>query len=127
MIRLLVKVVPLIVLIYAFREGTASATELLSSLTSFVGRGLAHVEVGQIARALESDYASTGRFPRDFGAFIEESLSKPGTDARLDRWGMPYELRIQGHHYEVVSSGPDRTPFTADDVIVSGEGSHSLR
>ncbi len=122
MMRLVVKVLPILFLLYAFRSGTASALSLYDDVRDWVRSGLTRVDLHRVASALESEYASSGRFPEDFGEFIDETLKKPGGDSRLDAWDTPLMLRTQGPHYEVVSAGPDRTHMTPDDLVVEGRG-----
>jgi hypothetical protein len=119
-IRLLVKALPILLLLYAFRSGTASALSLYDDVRDWVRSSFQRVDLHRLASALESEYAQGGRFPSDFGAFIEESMHKTGGDARLDEWGTPLMLRTQGPHYEIVSAGPDRTHMTLDDLVVEG-------
>lgn len=126
-LRLLFKLAPLLVLLYAFRSGTASAVALVADMKNWIGAGLAHLEMSRIGSALESEYGFSGRFPGDFPAFLRETLERPGSDPALDRWGTPLELLVEGGHYEIVSWGPDATLGTADDIVVSGDAAHLVR
>lgn len=54
-----------------------------------------------------------GLLPRDTPAV------SPATGELLDRWGTPYLFHaISRHALEIRSVGPDRTPYTADDVVL---------
>ncbi len=124
--RLVFKVLPILFLLYAFRSGTASALSLYDDVRDWVRSSLTRVDLHRVASALESEYASSGRFPADFGEFIDETMKKVGDDARLDSWGTPLMLRTQGPHYELVSAGPDRTHMTPDDIVVEGRGERAM-
>ena len=73
-------------------------------------------EVNSISRVLERAQSEGAPLPkpRDFQRFLAE---REGPDAALDPWGQPFMLRRQRRSFLVASSGPDRKPNTADDIL----------
>jgi hypothetical protein len=77
------------------------------------------MEMGEIAAALDAEYASTAQYPEPdaFRDFVRHWVRpRVPRDPYYDRWSQPLRFRVEGSHYEILSCGPDRTCETADDV-----------
>lgn len=73
--------------------------------------------VDEIARALDSVRAAGGEIPdaASLPAFLVAYFAKEG--AGLDPWGTPFFFSRDTWTIRVASAGPDRKPFTGDDVL----------
>ena len=73
--------------------------------------------VDEIARALDAVRASGGELPdtRALPSFLAGYFAKE--DAGLDPWSTPFFLSRDTWTLRVASAGPDREPFTEDDVL----------
>ena len=75
--------------------------------------------VDEIARALDSVRAAGGEIPEAavLPAFLTAHFAREG--AGLDPWETPFFLSRDTWTVRVASAGPDRKPFTGDDVLSS--------
>lgn len=75
--------------------------------------------IGAIDQAVQIYKMKTGRFPKSLedltvGINDEEPLLKAG--ALNDAWAMPFEYKLDGKKYTIISAGADGTTGTADDI-----------
>lgn len=75
--------------------------------------------IGQINSAIQVYKMNTGRLPKSLddltvGINDEEPMLKAG--ALNDAWGMPFEYKVDGRKYSIISAGPDGTLGTEDDL-----------
>ncbi len=94
--------------------------EMLSEVQS----SLVLFEMNGIARALYVDATTDADLPdrRDLADYLRrnQTVRLPvARDPGLDPWGSPYEIYRGENWFDLVSAGPDRTPGTDDDLIVS--------
>jgi hypothetical protein len=76
---------------------------------------LTRSRVAEIARAIDAQRSEEGTpTTGTLGVFLAEHYGR--RDAALDSWGTPYFYARDMWTVRVASAGPDRTPYTADDI-----------
>ena len=88
-----------------------------------VGIARTRLEMGEMAAALDAEYASTNRYPdaEAFRDFVRHWVRPKGPkDPYYDRWHQPYRYRVDGARYELLSCGPDGACGTPDDIRRQG-------
>ena len=125
MIRAIVKLLPIALLVYSFRSGTASAQDAVDRVKNWAAAAMATIDLNGIGSALEAEYALSGRYPASLEPFIRQTLKSATSDLTRDRWGRPYRFHVEGTRFEIVSAGPDGEFGTADDLVERGVGHYS--
>ncbi len=118
--RLLVRCALVLFVLVLVRSGPWGIVDLYEEAQRWTLGASARLDLRRVGAALEAVYAQTGRFPDDFGGFLERRQIGGG---RRDAWGTDLVLRTQGPHYEIVSAGPDGTHMTPDDIVIDGRAS----
>jgi general secretion pathway protein G len=89
------------------------------------GRGQAETQMHNFQQAIEMYYMEHRKYPTSLEALTEES-PKSGDkwmdSIPKDPWGQPYDYRLSGKKYKIVSYGEDQQEGTADDVVWPKEG-----
>lgn len=78
---------------------------------------LVRARVEEIARAID-EASSAGRpvpTTRELPAFLQQRYG--GDGASVDPWGEPFFFQRDMWTIRVASAGPDRQPFTGDDIF----------
>jgi hypothetical protein len=118
--RFLKKLIPVLLLIYLIDVNARHFHEIVGQLNAWWGTAQTRMEMGAIAAALDAEFASTERYPepKDFKDFVRHWVRPHGRDRDPyhDRWGQPFQLRVEHTYYEILSCGPDRLCGTADDI-----------
>ncbi len=79
-------------------------------------------QVGVFATAVDSyKHDHKNRLPKSLSdLLVEEDGKTPyiqgGEGALEDPWGNPYELKVKGKNFYILSYGPDGLPDTEDDI-----------
>jgi hypothetical protein len=70
-------------------------------------------------------YAENRKLPQSLEALTEEdpkSGEKWLDSIPKDPWGTPYEYRVSGKKFKIISYGEDQQEGTADDIVWPKEG-----
>lgn len=112
-------------LVYLFKNSTDKGQKAFDRVVNW-GRGvMTGANLGTMGKELNREYAFSGNLPRDFPAWIRETVKhNDGTDPALDQWGQVLVMTIPPGAppgaYELRSCGPDRTCRTPDDIVHAG-------
>jgi hypothetical protein len=121
--RFLKKLIPLALLIVLIDANARHFRDVVGRLDAWWRSAQTRMQMGEIAAALDAEYASTGHFPEPgrFREFVRRWVRpRDPRDAYYDRWGQPFRFRLEGSVYEIRSCGPDRSCGTPDDVRRQG-------
>jgi general secretion pathway protein G len=94
----------------------------------------AHTQISTFNTALNAFEVDTGSYPRGTDGLQQLIVAPPDitgwrgpylvSDIPLDPWGQPYTYEYPGRlnpsGYDIVSTGPDKQPGTADDITNAG-------
>lgn len=82
-------------------------------------QAITHLEVHNISEQVRLHHLAEGRYPVDFKSFMG-TIRRPRSDRRpwQDAWGGEFLLDAGSGTFEVRSPGPDRRPYTRDDLVV---------
>ena len=82
---------------------------------------VAGVELHNLRKVVVMEKTATGRYPdrAEFARLIQRRFRSRLKDPRLDSWGRPYQYRRLARGFELRSAGPDRTPGSADDIVMT--------
>jgi hypothetical protein len=121
--RFLKKLIPLLLLVVLIDMNARHFSEIVGRLNAWWSAAQTRMQMGEIAAALDAEYASTGHFPEPeaFRDFVRRWVRpKQPRDPYYDRWGQPFRFRVEGGFYEILSCGADRACETADDLRRQG-------
>jgi hypothetical protein len=118
------KLIPTVILIYLIDLNARHFRDIVGQLNTWWGTARTRMEMGEIAAALDAEYASTGKYPEPegFAEFVRHWVKPKSSlqDPCYDRWRQAFRFDVHGSHYEILSCGPDRTCGTADDIRRQG-------
>jgi hypothetical protein len=121
--RFLKKLIPVLLLIYLIDVNARHFRDMVSALNAWWGIARTRMEMGEIAAALDAEFASTDRYPdaEAFRDFVRKWVHpKSPHDPYYDRWHQPYRYRVDGARYELLSCGPNALCGDSDDVRRQG-------
>jgi len=120
--RFLKKLIPLALLIFLIDLNARHFRDMVARLNAWWGTARTRMEMGEIAAAVDAEYASTGSYPEPqaFRAFVRQWIRPKGRNPAYDRWGQPFQYRAEGPLYEILSCGPDAVCGTPDDIRRQG-------
>jgi hypothetical protein len=121
--RFLKKLIPTLLLVYLIDVNARHFRDMVGALNAWWGTARTRMEMGEMAAALDAEYASTDRYPdpEAFRDFVRRWVRpKSPRDPYYDRWHQPYRYHVQGAHYEILSCGPDGVCGNDDDVRRQG-------
>ena len=114
---LLYRLLPLAALAYFWSHAPTRVKTLASALVNGPKVMMTSVDMDTARNAIALEYTSTERFPSDVGSFLQSNIN--GLEhPELDRWGSPYRLENVPEDPVLISSGPDTSFSTADDLNV---------
>lgn len=116
LIRLLWRLLPVLVLIYAFRDGAESSRRLFKTLREVTHIASVYVELYGVGQVLYLDAVNGEPLPDDFQAYMRKHLESPTKETGLDPWGQPYQVVERDNALVLFSCGPDQACDTEDDV-----------
>ena len=121
--RFLKKLIPMLLLIYLIDVNARHFRDIVGALNAWWGIARTRMEMGEIAAALDAEFASTDRYPdpEAFRDFVRRWVHpKSPHDPYYDRWHQPYRYRVEGARYEILSCGPNAVCGDTDDVRREG-------
>ena len=121
--RFLKKLIPVLLLVYLIDLNARHFRSMVDELNAWWGAARTRMEMGEMAAALDAEYASTDRYPdaESFRDFVRHWVRPKGPkDPYYDRWHQPYRYHVEGSRYELLSCGPDGACGTADDIRRQG-------
>ncbi len=82
---------------------------------------VAGVELYNLRKVIVMEKSATGRYPdrAEFSRLIQRCFRSRLKAPRLDSWGQPYQYRRLARGFELRSTGPNRTPGSADDIVMT--------
>jgi type II secretion system (T2SS) protein G len=117
--RFLKKLIPALLLVFLIDFNARHFRDMVGRLNAWWGTARTRMEMGEMAGALDAEYASTDRYPAPeaFRDFVRHWVRPNSThDPYYDRWHHAYRYRVDGARYEILSCGPDGECGTDDDV-----------
>ena len=85
-------------------------------------RAFTQVDLYHLSEQVRIHHLVEERYPADFRTFLASSRKAVrGRQPWQDAWGGEYLLEPGPRGFEVRSPGPDRLPYTRDDLVVKGE------
>jgi len=121
--RFLRKLIPVLLLVFLIDVNARHFRDIVGRINVWWGTARTRMEMGEIAAALDAEYASTAKYPEPegFRDFVRHWVRpKSPRDPYYDRWHQPFRFRVEGSHYEILSCGPDGACGTADDIRRQG-------
>jgi hypothetical protein len=85
------------------------------STSDAVGRLFTRDGLDNVKIAIELYRKETGRYPESLEQLIAQKRISRKSIIR-DAWGNKYVYTTAGESYTLFSAGPDRQPYTADDI-----------
>ncbi|PYQ14741.1 MAG: hypothetical protein DMF80_11795 [Acidobacteria bacterium] len=124
--RFLKKLIPILLLVFLIDFNARHFRDIVGRLNAWWGTARTQMEMGEIAAAVDAEYASTARYPEadEFKEFIRRWIRPRDRNPAFDRWGQPFLFRVEGPRYEILSCGPDSVCGTADDIHRQGGELH---
>lgn len=111
----------LALLVFMVRQGWTPAVvdRVVRQATT---KAFTRVDLYHISEQVRIHHLVEERYPSDFRTFLASSRKAVrGRKPWQDAWGGEYFLEPGPKGFEVRSPGPDRLPYTRDDVVVKGE------
>lgn len=120
--RFLKKLIPVALLVFLIDANARHFRDMVGRLNAWWGTASTKMEMGEIAAAVDAEYASAERYPdpQAFGQFVRAWIRRKGRDPAYDRWGQPFRFQVDGTRYEILSCGPDAVCGTPDDIQRQG-------
>lgn len=121
--RFLKKLIPALILVFLIDVNARHFRDVVGRLNDWWGTARTRMEMGEIAAALDAEYASTATYPEPeaFRDFVRHWVRpKTPRDPYYDRWRQPFRFRVEGSYYEILSCGPDGACATPDDIRRQG-------
>lgn len=114
--RLVWRLMPLAVVGYTLRDGTASAKETAAECIDIAKKIEAYVELRGATRMLQADVAAGEPLPNDLPRYMREQMAaQDGSDPAIDPWGNTYRIERTSNKILLYSCGPDESCHTEDD------------
>ena len=111
----------LALLVFLVRQGwtLSSADRAVRQATM---QAFTRVDLYHISEQVRIHHLVEERYPFDFRTFLASSRKAArGRKPWQDAWGGEYVLEPGPKGFEVRSPGPDRLPYTRDDLVVKAE------
>ena len=120
MIVMILRMLPLLILGFTMYQGYGYVQNIFGRTFNTVKSALVLYEMSSIRTMLSYEFVENGRIPKnqkEFYEFMRNNFeSQAGRDKTKDVFGSPYIYRKTSEGAEIRSAGPDRKPFTRDDI-----------
>ena len=91
------------------------------ALQKVTTQAVTRLELKEIAELVRLNHLATESYPADFPSFLAASRRpRKGRKPWQDSWGGEFRLKTGAQGFEVRSPGPDRMPYTRDDLVERG-------
>jgi hypothetical protein len=116
LIRFIWRLLPLLVILYGLRHGTAQARKAFKAAQDVVLVTISGSDLNSAKSVIELQFIDGTPPPDDIVKFMRKNVRSRRHDVGVDPWGTEYKSSYDGRNLTIYSCGPDTVCGNSDDL-----------